>query len=166
MLDHIISETNNYIARLDKGIRTTTKDELLGFFGILLAVEKNRSQEQHINELWSENKLFKNHYSAAALSRNRFKEFFSKVRFDNREPRQERIDATGCWDEAIKFVFDKFISEYIKNYSPGDDLTVDERLAVYQGRCPFKIFMKSKPDKFGIKIWIGADARLPNWLHL
>lgn len=37
-------------------------------------------------------------------------------------------------------------------------LTVDEQLVPYRGRCPFRQYMKSKPAKYGIKIWWNCDA--------
>lgn len=43
------------------------------------------------------------------------------------------------------------------NYSPDSDITVDERLANFKGRCPFRVYMKSKPGKYGIKLWAAAD---------
>lgn len=44
-------------------------------------------------------------------------------------------------------------------YNPGPEVTVDERLVPFRGRCPFKQYMPSKPGKYGIKIWAACDAR-------
>lgn len=41
-------------------------------------------------------------------------------------------------------------------YDLGSDVTVDERLVPFRGRCPFKQYISSKP---GIKIWAACDAR-------
>jgi len=35
---------------------------------------------------------------------------------------------------------------------------VDEMLPRFKGRCPFRVYMRNKPSKFGIKIWACADA--------
>ena len=29
----------------------------------------------------------------------------------------------------------------------------------FKGKCPFRMFIKSKPGKYGIKLWIAADAK-------
>lgn len=79
------------------------------------------------------------------------------MRFNDRNTRAERITRGGCKEEAIKEFFDNFIQNCQVNYSPGEDITVDERLAVYRGRCAFKVYMKSKPGRYGIKIWAAAD---------
>ncbi|KAL7381175.1 hypothetical protein ABVT39_001510 [Epinephelus coioides] len=41
----------------------------------------------------------------------------------------------------------------------GTDVTVDERLVPFRGRCPFKQFIPTKPGKYGIKIWVTCDTR-------
>jgi hypothetical protein len=37
-------------------------------------------------------------------------------------------------------------------------VTVDEQLFPFRGYAPFRVYMKSKPEKYGIKIWILADS--------
>ncbi|KAG5888962.1 hypothetical protein JTB14_026788 [Gonioctena quinquepunctata] len=41
---------------------------------------------------------------------------------------------------------------------PGSHMTVDEQLLSFRGRAPFRVYMKSKPDKNGIKLWALCDA--------
>ena len=38
-------------------------------------------------------------------------------------------------------------------------LTIDEQLFPCKTRCPFIQYMANKPDKFGIKFWLLADAQ-------
>lgn len=44
------------------------------------------------------------------------------------------------------------------NWVPGQVLTVDEQLEKYRGGCGFKVFIKSKPGKYGIKVFMLCDA--------
>ncbi|XP_062339699.1 piggyBac transposable element-derived protein 4-like [Osmerus eperlanus] len=44
-------------------------------------------------------------------------------------------------------------------YDPGPEVTVDEQLLAFRGRCPFKQYMPSKPAKYGIKSWVACDAK-------
>ena len=37
--------------------------------------------------------------------------------------------------------------------------TTDEQLVVFRDKCPFHMFIKSKPGKYGIKLWVAADAK-------
>ncbi|XP_071201069.1 piggyBac transposable element-derived protein 4-like [Salvelinus alpinus] len=43
-------------------------------------------------------------------------------------------------------------------YNPGPNVTVDEQLMAFRGRCPFRQYIPSKPAKYGIKIWAACDA--------
>jgi hypothetical protein len=36
--------------------------------------------------------------------------------------------------------------------------TVDEQLVGFRGRCPFRMYLPSKPDRYGIKIWWLTDT--------
>ena len=35
---------------------------------------------------------------------------------------------------------------------------MDESLVPFRGRCSFKVYMPSKPSKYGIKIWCMVDV--------
>lgn len=44
-------------------------------------------------------------------------------------------------------------------FNPGTDVTVDERLVPFRGRCGFKQYIPSKPGKYGLKILVACDAQ-------
>lgn len=48
--------------------------------------------------------------------------------------------------------------KFAEAYIPGKNITVDEGLVKFNGRLSFKQYMPVKPDKFGIKVWLLADA--------
>ena len=41
---------------------------------------------------------------------------------------------------------------------PHEHVTVDEAMVPFKGRLGFKQFMKDKPVKSGINLWVWADA--------
>ena len=45
-----------------------------------------------------------------------------------------------------------------KSYVPNLDLTIDEQLVTFRGRCRFKMYIPSKPGSYGIKIWAMCDS--------
>ena len=59
----------------------------------------------------------------------------------------------------ISEVWNSFIENCKKYYVPNFDLTIDKQLFPYKTRCPFIQYMANKPDKFGIKFWLLADAQ-------
>ena len=53
----------------------------------------------------------------------------------------------------------KFDKNLLKHYKPSDCLTIDETLVSYRGRCPFKVYMPSKPGKYGMLVRSVSKAR-------
>ncbi|KAJ8871935.1 hypothetical protein PR048_028275 [Dryococelus australis] len=86
--------------------------------------------------------LFATNYT---MSRSRFQLLSAFVRFDDKITRCTRIEESGNKLQAVREVFDIFVKACIQNYRPKENLTVDERLAAYCGKCPFRVHMKSKP---------------------
>jgi hypothetical protein len=128
------------------------------FIGVLIAGGRNW-KKLHTSEMWTENELFKQPYFTAVLSKNRFNEIYMHIRFDDPTTRNDRTEATGDKLEAVRQIYDSIVKNCIANFSPGTNITVDERLATFRGKCPFKMYIKSKPGRYGIKIWICADSK-------
>jgi hypothetical protein len=155
----ICEETNRQLRRLSNNkIEQLSEDELYAFIGIMLASGRNHTRKLSLNELWTSEEPFSQPFFTAAMSRDRFINIYSNIRFDNRETRRERFEVSLDKLEPIKSIFSKLVDACKFNYSPSFDITVDERLAAYRGNCPFRVYMKSKPAKYGIKIWVAADA--------
>ena len=51
-------------------------------------------------------------------------------------------------------------------YVPHEHITVDEAMVSFKGHSGYKQFMKDKPVKFGIKLWVSADAVTANCYNL
>lgn len=54
---------------------------------------------------------------------------------------------------TIRSVLDKWVDCLPLFYNPGPNVTVDEQLIPFRGRCPFRQSILSKPAKYGTKIW-------------
>lgn len=136
-----------------------TQAELCATIGILVASGKVHGQRISIPDLWGGPPALRLPFFTAAMSRNRFQSILQFIRFDDKSNRQQRIETTKDKLQAIREVFDKFEASLRKPFYPHEYLTVDERLAVYRGNCPFRVYMKSKPGRYGIKIWVCADVK-------
>ena len=58
----------------------------------------------------------------------------------------------------IRRIFEMMATKFRSSYRAGVNITVDEQLMTYRGHCPFKMFLKEKPGKYGIKIWALVDS--------
>lgn len=87
------------------------------------------------------------------MSRNRFGFLQSCLRFDVPEERDpdDRFS-------PIRKIWDIFIGNCGKYYTPSSCCTVDEQLLSFRGHCVFRMYIKSKPDKYGLKLLTLNDA--------
>ncbi|XP_033960769.1 piggyBac transposable element-derived protein 4-like [Pseudochaenichthys georgianus] len=124
------------------------------YFGILLLAGVYRSRGESTESLWDAETgraIFR-----ATMSLETFHILSRIVRFDDREtrPARRRRDKLA----AIRTVWDKWVQRLPSLYNPGLNVTVDERLVGFRGRCPFRQYIPSKPARYGIKIWTACDA--------
>jgi hypothetical protein len=93
----------------------------------------------------------------ATMSMNRFEDIRSNMRFDDRKTRKDRKTEMGKL-APIKKIFDIFIGNLRTAYEPHTELTLDEQLFGFRGRCSFTQYIASKPERRGIKIFWLCDG--------
>ena len=127
-------------------------DEVKAFIGCLIYIGVHKSGNESYEELWSDDvgrpKL------CATMSLNRFKVIIKFLRFDDKDTRENRCQC----DKLSTFteIWEMFLSRCRTCYSLGANGTIDEMLVGFRGRCPFRIYMPSKPNRYGIKIWVSC----------
>ena len=109
------------------------------------------------------------------MPRNVFQIICSNITFDDIDSRQTRR-AEDVKFHKFRDVLDAFKKKIREGLIPGSRLCVDEQLYAYKGRCSFKQFMPTKPNKYGIKFWLfvcvisgylfDADIYLGNYLFI
>ena len=132
----------------------TNEEEIYKLLGIFLLAGVYLSKNETVVQLW--NKEHGRPIFSRMMSRIRFQLLTSNLRFDSKETREERSKT----DKLAPFstVWEMFILKCKANYEPHEDVTVDEQLVTFRGRCSFKMYIPSKPGRYGIKIWVLADA--------
>ena len=58
----------------------------------------------------------------------------------------------------IRYILDTVRQSFKDKYVQHKEVTVHEAMVPFKGRLDFKQFIKDKPVKFGIKLWVCADA--------
>lgn len=140
----------------------TNYDEMCTFVGLLLLAGVYRAKHENISELWSESdgrKIFNK-----SMSRNRFCELRRCIRFDDRATRNVRRENDKF--APLRELFDMMVTKFRSSYKAGSNATVDEQLVTFRGRCSFKVFIPSKPGKYGVKLWILADSSTSYCLNI
>nr|CAI5858234.1 unnamed protein product [Callosobruchus analis] len=162
ILSEILVHTNEEINRTktkflseQRYIDITNKTELEALFGLLYASGALKDNHVEVEELWS--KQYGPPIFRATTSKNRFSFLIKNLRFDDKTTRNQRKELDKF--SAIKKIWDSYVRNCQDNYTPSEYATVDEQLLGFRGRCPFRMYLPNKPDKYGIKIVMLCDAK-------
>ena len=120
---------------------------LEAYIGILLLAGAYRSHGESTKSLW--NPETGRPIFSAAMSLKTFCCISRVLRFDDKSDRRARRaddklaplrDFWEHWEEILS-----------KFYNPGTNVTVDEQLVRFRGRCPFKQYIPINPQSTGSK---------------
>lgn len=168
ILQKIVLYTNKFAAEYiiqknatDKKLyRDTDILELRAFLGILITMGINNDTKQDLERLWDD--ANGRPIYSAGMSKRRFKALLVLIRFDDRAARIQR-EAAGEPNpnklEPLQEVFDMFNRNLRANYNPGMNLCIDEMLCLFRGNAPFRVYMKSKPGKYGLLLRMLSDVK-------
>ena len=134
-----------------------TLHEVRGFIGLMILTGVFRASREPIDDLYSNDLNFGRPIFRAAMPRERFKNILRFLRFDDHTTRVERVLIDKL--APIREIFESVNKVFHDAYKPGKYVTIDESMCKYHGRCQFLQYIPSKPDKYGLKIWVLADAR-------
>lgn len=82
------------------------------------------------------------------------------LRFDDNEMRTQ--DNRFYPVEEMISLFKETLSKY---WTSAKELTIDEMISPFKGKCPFKVYQPLKPNKYGILVRAVCDARSPFLLN-
>ncbi|XP_045482176.1 piggyBac transposable element-derived protein 1-like [Harmonia axyridis] len=135
--------------------RDTNETEILALIGLLYYAGVMKMKGVSTKELFDKDSgipIFR-----ATMSESRFRFLLNCIRFDDKETRNERKKSDKL--AAFREVFEGSFSKMNELYVPSEFTTIDEQLVGFRGRCPFKMYIPSKPDKYGIKILMCCDSK-------
>ena len=130
--------------------------EMKAFVGLLLLSGCHHENRASVKYLWAKMESSERPFYSATMPRQRFESIARFLRFDHKPERETKRTT----DKLVLFreINDIFVHNLKTNYNPSEHICCDECLVAFDGICPFKVFMKSKPDKSGIKVWTLADC--------
>lgn len=134
--------------------KTTTCEEIRALFGILTLTAAMKDNHLTTDELFDCS--YSGNRYVAAMSRDRFDFLIRCLRMDDKSLRPE-LRATDTF-VPIRKIWEIFINHCRSNYNPGPYVTIDEQLLGFRGRCPFRMYIPNKPNKYGLKIVMTCDS--------
>lgn len=159
IIDVIVTHTNTKIQQLRRSylvrqnyLHDTDATEIWALIALLYFSGLGHSRRVPTEDLW--NPLYSPSMYRIGMNRNRFLFLLRALRFDDWRNRN-REDKFS----PIREIWNMFTVRCIINYNPSTNLTIDETMVSFRGRCPMKTYMKNKPDKYAVKITSLCDSR-------
>ena len=92
------------------------------------------------------------------MSNNRFEQIFRFLHLcDNAQQIPSGQPGHNKWFKVRQFL-DIISQAFEREYNMRQQCSVDEAMIPFKGRLAFKQYMKDKPTKWGIKVFVLADA--------
>lgn len=129
----------------------TDELEMKAYIGVLYYTGLWKSSKINDDRLWDKKNGIT--FYRCVFSKSRFSFLTSCLRFDDTDTRDENHRFS-----PISQLWEIFINNCRTNYTPSSTCTVVEQLLSFRGRCIFRVYMKDKPDKYGLKIISLNDA--------
>lgn len=148
----------------ERDCKNTTEIEIRGYIGILLLAGVMKISRSNTAQIFEHEKHTGIDAIYLTMSEQRFKFLTRVLRFDNIEDRLVRaaIDKLA----PIREIFQLFLANFQRYFVPSAEVTLDEQLIAFRGRCSFRQYIPSKPAKYGIKIFALVDVHYPYTLNL
>ena len=114
-----------------------SKEELLAYFGLVLLAGSEKQWDVSTRELFGYD--FSNPMCNATMSVERFEDIRRFLRIDDKRTREFRMQIDHM--AAFRYIWDLFISNCKKWYSPHECVTIDEQLVPFKGQRRFFLYI-------------------------
>lgn len=152
----------------DVSFKSVDKDLFLAWLACSINAGLFGSNHTSLDALWTTDSVNGTGFYRAVMSKHQYEAICRHIRFDDsvarRTPRQvgqlqaENYERPKDRLELIRPIMDIFQTNFRDKYRPGENCTVDERTISFRGRCTFKVYNKSKPDPYGLKLFGVSDS--------
>ena len=164
LLKLIKRETNRYaateIARVGaagkpnsifKLWKPVTLVDLRGFITILIhmaLIDKDR-----LSYYWSTSPIITTPFAAQIMSRDRFLAIMAFLHVNDNDTYIPRGQPGHAPLHKIQPIYEHLRRTFTSLYTPKQKLCIDEAICPWRGKLRFRVYMKDKPNKWGIKLY-------------
>ena len=155
LIDTIVIETNAYATQKGYNIMLSRED-ILGYLGMNIAMGIVGLPE--VSDYWTREPLLNHPWFPSVMSSKKFLVLSRFLHFtDNTSaPSREDPDYNKLW--KIQPVLRTVQEQSKKMYNPGGSVSIDESMIGTKARLSFLQYLPKKPTKWGVKVWVCADA--------
>uniref|UniRef100_A0A3Q3ENX6 PiggyBac transposable element-derived protein domain-containing protein n=1 Tax=Kryptolebias marmoratus TaxID=37003 RepID=A0A3Q3ENX6_KRYMA len=136
------------------------EDDLYKFFGILIYM--SLVSLPSFQDYWRQNHILSVPLPSKIMTRDRFRSIFWNIHLSDPEEDRENDRKKGTAGHEKLFrvrpLYEDILSACLAYYHPRRELAVDERMVATRAKTGMTQYMKDKPTKWGIKIFVLAES--------
>jgi len=136
--------------------KDTCEEEILALIGVLLLSGVNEDNHVATEEMFKPTTGIPAYRTG--FSEGRFCFLLRYIRCDDSETSDQRKKEKDPF-AAVRKIWEVFINNCKQRYCPGENITIDEQLLAFRGRCVFRMYIRNKPAKYGLKIMMVCDSK-------
>ncbi|XP_013407355.1 piggyBac transposable element-derived protein 4-like [Lingula anatina] len=156
LFDQIAMETTRYAAQKGNDNFHTTADEIKAYLGLLFLMGVVKLPNYRC--YWSTREELHQTSISKVMPRKRYEELTSYFHLNDSQSNPARGQPGHDKLHKVRPIIDNAKEQFFSHYSPSRNLSVDEAMVKFKGRCPFLQYIPAKPCKWGIKSWAVTDA--------
>lgn len=146
----VIAEAESYLNETESSTwSAVTLEEMKVFLGLAFAM--GIIKKPTITSYWSTEPLMKTEYFNKCMSRDRFLSILRYIRFSSPHD-VDRVDRNS----RVSGILD-LVNAICLKFVPSQRLSLDETLLLHKGRLQFRMFIRTKRARFGIKTFMLCD---------
>ncbi|XP_048513985.1 piggyBac transposable element-derived protein 4-like [Athalia rosae] len=131
----------------------TNIEEIQSLFGLLYLAGTLKLSHEKTTDLWARDGT--SPYFKAVMSEARFRQLLRALRFDDLDTRKERSQNDKL--APIREIVDHMNEKFLSLYSVHENVTIDEMMFSFKGRCSFRQYFPMK-HSYGIKTFAFIDS--------
>lgn len=135
---------------------TVKLHELYAFFAIILHMCVVKLPK--LSDYWSTDPFLQTSFSSKLLSRDRFSAILFMLHLNDNASYIARGQPNHDALHKIRPFFDSFVQKCKNYFAPYSNLTIDEAMCPFRGRISFRVYIKNKPNKYGLKLFVVCDS--------
>ena len=132
--------------------KNTNKDEMWLYFGVCLIMGVVQKPECYM--YGTRQHTFATPIFSRLMRRDGFEQLRKMVHFSNPE-NEDPMDSL----RKLRFFLEYLIARYKENYIPEEHLAIDEYLSLWKGRISFRIYIPTKRERYGVKIFMLCESK-------
>lgn len=135
----------------------STVSEMKAFIGILITMGILKLPRLEL--YWQvKHRTIRSPGVSEIMPRNRFEQLFRFLHLNDSSLQHPVGHPQYCRLFKVRKLLDLVEPRFDQEYHMHQQCTIDEAMIPFKGRLGFKQYMKDKPTKWGIKVWVLADA--------